>query len=255
MTAIFHNTKGSVLIVVLWSLIMISYLVGDFLIHNQSKTGSAMNLMTSFRQQNAIESLIHLVALDEWTAGLTDYSPETWMNMTVAGIPLRFRLDTEEGRVNINSDGDETIRQTMKNLLEESEADRADMLTDMLLDWRDTNDLARVNGAEARHYMASGLGYLPADGPFKTLTEALMLSGMTPDTFWGDPGKPLSDEDEASYEINAFVEAFTIFDGSTQRLSILIPFQNQNTQLYVILFFTDPKNKNEIEQYTTIISG
>jgi hypothetical protein len=255
MTGPLNNPRGSILIVVLWTLIMISYLVGDYLVHNRSKTGTAMNLMTSFRHQNAIESLVHLTATDEWQTGLDDYFPEKWVDITVAGVLLRFRLDKEDGRININSAGDGEIRQAMVDILGEPDIEKADMLTDVLLDWRDTNDLVRANGAEARNYMAAGLGYLPADGPFKTLTEALMLLGMTPAVFWGEPGNNPHEAGDGSDQTRAFMEAFTIFDGSTRRLSILIPLQKKSARFYMVLFFNEQKILDVVEQYTAFLEG
>ena len=265
------NNRGSILIMVLWTLIMITYLVGDYLIHNRSKTGIALNLGASFKQQNAIGSLVHLITADEWKEGVDNYRPEKWVDMEVAGVDLRFRLDNESGRININTAEDAQIRQTMVDILPETAIEKANMLTDALLDWRDANDLIRLNGAEKREYAAAGLGYLPADGLFKTLTEVLMLKGMTKNIFWGEPGKnpPETDGDvdegadtenavleNEDHQKDSVLERFTIFDAGVQRLSILIPLrQNNGARLFVVMFLKSQKSLDVIERYTQLLEG
>jgi hypothetical protein len=267
-----RNNDGSILIVVLWTLIMISYLVGNYLIHNRSKTGTAMNLLDSFRQRNAITSLIHLIRTDEWKAGVEDYTPEEWVDMEVAGVVLRFRLDDESGRININTAGDDEIRQAMVDIHAEPDIEKANRLTDVLLDWRDTNDLVRAKGAEKREYMAAGLNYGPADGPFKAITEILMLIGMTQDTFWGNPGETSTNVSKKIDRIDrgwgtedsgaktrsdkkSVIETFTIFGDEIQRLSILIPLYENRARLYVVLFLDETGSLDIVERYSALLEG
>ncbi|MFP4496061.1 MAG: general secretion pathway protein GspK [Halochromatium sp.] len=54
----------------------------------------------------------------------------------------------------------------------------ADRLADAILDWRDENDLARLNGAEDADYASAGLPYGAGDGPFRSLEELRQVLGM-----------------------------------------------------------------------------
>ncbi|WP_157845907.1 type II secretion system protein GspK [Kiloniella litopenaei] len=58
-----------------------------------------------------------------------------------------------------------------------------DSLTAAVLDWRDRNDIKRLNGAERRDYTAQGRTYGPGNGPFTTLQEVKGLLGISPDLF------------------------------------------------------------------------
>lgn len=280
MSEILQNNRGSVLIVVLWTLIMIGYLVGDYLVHNRSKAGTAVNLMDTFRRDNAVSSLVRLVSTDAWKAGVESYTPDKWVDITVGGVALRFRLDEEGGRINVNSADDATIRQAVVDIMDGSDNESADALADAILDWRDPNDLVRVNGAESPWYESQGLENAPADGLYKALTELLMVKGMTRKLFWGDPGvdsKSTDDpynenepdernvedaQDSATDEDNngSFLERFTIFDGKVKRLSILIPLSGKKTgdkekkqvRLYTVLFLQGPE---VAERYTEILEG
>jgi len=250
------NNKGSVLIVVLWTLIMIGYLVGDYLVHNRAKTGTAMNLVMSFNQMNAVESVLNLTTTNEWKTGIDQYKPEKWVDMDVEGIKLRFRLDNEGSRININTADDVKIRQAVVDILDGSDIEKANLLTDAILDWRDTDDLIRTQGAERAYYESEGLNYLPADGLFKTMTELLLVKGMTNKIFWGDPGKDESLKDESLEDMNniSFMEKVTIFDAGIERLSILIPLKG-DTRLYVVLFLKGKKSLEVVERYTELLEG
>lgn len=261
------NSNGSILIVVLWTLVMISYLVGDYLIHNRSKTATAMNLTTSFIQMNAVESVLNLTTSDEWKSGIDQYMPGKWVDMNVEGVKLRFRLDNEGSRININTTDDAKIRQAVVDIFNESDIEKANLLTDAILDWKDNDDLVRTQGAEKDYYESEGLNYLPADGLFKTMTELLLVKGMTGKLFWGDPGKddiPDSTSDSTSdntsdlisdyKEQGSFMEKFTLFDAGFERLSILIPL-SEDARLYFILFIKGKNSINVVERYTEFLEG
>lgn len=257
------NSNGSILIVVLWTLVMISYLVGDYLIHNRSKTATAMNLTASFIQMNAVESVLNLTTSDEWKSAIDQYMPGKWVDMNVEGVKLRFRLDNEGSRININAADDAKIRQAVVDIFNESDIEKANLLTDAILDWKDNDDLVRTQGAEKDYYDSEGLNYLPADGLFKTMTELLLVKGMTGKLFWGDPGKndttentPDNTSDPTSDEIEqgSFMEKFTLFDAGFERLSILIPL-NEGSRLYFILFIKGKNSMNVVERYTEFLEG
>ncbi|MBU0464061.1 MAG: general secretion pathway protein GspK [Proteobacteria bacterium] len=257
------NSNGSILIVVLWTLVMISYLVGDYLIHNRSKTGTAMNLTDSFIQMNAVESVLHLTTSDEWKSGIDQYMPGKWVDMNVDGVKLRFRLDNEGSRININTADDAKIRQAVVDIFNESDIEKANLLTDAILDWKDNDDLVRTQGAEKAYYESEGLNYLPADGLFKTMTELLLVKEMTGKLFWGDPGKDdtsvntfdnTSGSTSDDKEQGSFMEKFTLFDAGFDRLSILIPLKG-DSRLYFILFIKGKNSMNVVERYTEFLEG
>lgn len=278
MSRIFNNDGGSILIVVLWTLIMIGYLAGDYLVHNRSKAGAALNLMNDFRRENIVESLVHLVATDTWKAGLNSYKSQTWVDISVEGVAVKFRLDDEGSRINVNLADDETVRKAVVDIMAGVDPENADSLADAILDWRDANDLVRVNGAEKNWYEIQGLKNAPANGFFKTVTELLMVKGMTPKIFWGNPetvGKNKSagdaeDEDEsdreesgALNEADSILEGFSVFEGGIKRLSILIPLNTkragktdkETVRLYTVLFLKDLKKREVVERYTEILEG
>jgi len=59
-------------------------------------------------------------------------------------------------------------------------------IADAILDWRDTDEEVRVEGAEAGYYENLPFPYTIRNGPFKTIRELLRVKGVTPDLLYGE---------------------------------------------------------------------
>ncbi|MBN1593223.1 MAG: general secretion pathway protein GspK [Candidatus Coatesbacteria bacterium] len=81
----------------------------------------------------------------------------------------------------------------LRDLLIESGVDdlTADTITDSIKDWRDSDDLHRVNGAEDEYYEVNyedqGMNspYLCKNANFDSVRELLLIRGMTPEILFG----------------------------------------------------------------------
>ena len=83
----------------------------------------------------------------------------------------------EAGKINLNRAGERLLAAAFAaNGVEEAEAEA---LAARIVDWRDTDDLPRPNGAEFLQYRRAGYAYEPRNGPFETVGELLQLLGMT----------------------------------------------------------------------------
>jgi general secretion pathway protein K len=101
------------------------------------------------------------------------------------------RVLDESGKINLNRVDEAALRQTFVNLGFEVKA--SEELTDTILDWRDTDSLVRLHGAESDDYLAQRIPYPAKDGPFDTLDELLLVRGVTPALFYGRGGPGLRD--------------------------------------------------------------
>jgi type II secretory pathway component PulK len=95
-----------------------------------------------------------------------------------------FQLDVQDTglRLNINTATEEMLHNFLGQGLRIDFA-WADRLTQAILDWRDGDDLPRVNGAERDEYLAAGAAVLPANAPFGSIDELRHVLGMTPELF------------------------------------------------------------------------
>lgn len=102
-------------------------------------------------------------------------------DVTFAGADLRVSVQDERGKIDLNAGTALLLRRLLDANGVGSEESAA--LTDAILDWRDEDDLRRLNGAEGRDYREAGLEYGAKDAPFDTVDELRLVLGMTPALF------------------------------------------------------------------------
>ncbi|MCD6339088.1 MAG: general secretion pathway protein GspK [Verrucomicrobia bacterium] len=65
------------------------------------------------------------------------------------------------------------------------DASTAVTAVDSILDWMDSDDDPRMNGAESDYYLALPAPYFPKNGPVDELSELLLVHGISPAVYWG----------------------------------------------------------------------
>jgi len=68
-------------------------------------------------------------------------------------------------------------------------ADAADTIADSILDWKDPDDLHRLNGAENDYYQSLAHPYRARNANFETLDELLLVKGVTAQLLYGAAGR------------------------------------------------------------------
>jgi len=137
---------------------------------NTRTTSRGTPVMTLFRNSDPME--------DPWRDPQA-LVPQTFsIENTTAQLELR---DTGAA-VNVNLVDEETLSQFLSQGigLDYAEAQR---LTMAILDWRDEDDIPRVNGGERDQYLDAGAPVLPANRRFEDLEELRHVLGMTPEIY------------------------------------------------------------------------
>lgn len=116
------------------------------------------------------------------------------------------RVIDEAGKINLNQVDEATLRQTFVNLGFDQET--GELLTDTIQDWRDTDPLVRLHGAESDYYQSLPIPYPAKDGPFDSLDELLLIRGVTPALFYGREGTALQ-------------KIFTVYNGGGGSVNLL----------------------------------
>lgn len=252
------GASGSVLVVVLWLLVLTGYLAGEYLMHNRAKAGTAIYSKEELRRRLTIDSVTAFFSVKDWIIPEYVYEKGSWMELELDGVKLKVKVDSEEGRVNLNTASDGEVRNEIIKVLGEEAAEEATPISDAVLDWRDTDSLVRSDGAETEYYSELSSPYEPANGNFKTITELMLVRGVDSGFFWGDIAQWVSDDsedednDEDIDEELSFIDSFTIFPKETRRVSVIIPV-SKNTSMLSILFL-EKKSGNRfvvVEDYTT----
>ena len=179
----FRFQQGIALVIVLWILLLITISTGAYTLMARMDQLEAHTVISSTRARMAAESGINLAVLglrdpDELTRLIPDGRPYEYQ---VEDVMIEVAVTDERGKVDINYVDEETLL----NLLEGNglEEDQATILAATILDWKDTDEIERANGAELEAYESLGLDAGPGNRPFLMIEEILQVLGMPWDLF------------------------------------------------------------------------
>ena len=104
------------------------------------------------------------------------------------GLPgtMRFGITPEGGKLNLNTASEAEITRLFEDVLPALGVENTPELIACLLDWLDTDDEMRPNGAETEYYKTLVPGYCAKNGPLDTLEELLLVKGFTAAVLYGE---------------------------------------------------------------------
>jgi len=176
-----------VLAITLVLVLAISFMVGMLFWQQKGAQSLIYTALNSANEDFKRASLMHIL----WQKGLEDMKQTGFFPheivLKIEGSPAitaKLVVSRESSRLNVNKASEEELL----NLFLEHGISReeAHIMVDSLLDWRDKDNLHRLNGAEKDYYLP--YGYSPANGPFKDLSEIALVRGFNPYRFWFTPG-------------------------------------------------------------------
>jgi general secretion pathway protein K len=100
-----------------------------------------------------------------------------------------YRISDEQARINVNT----ATHDQLDKLLQCLGVDKInrDQIADSILDWIDSNDEHRTNGAESDdYYLKLSPPYRARNGAIESITELLQIKGITQAIFEGIDGRP-----------------------------------------------------------------
>jgi general secretion pathway protein K len=188
------SEQGVALIIVLWIFIFLFVVAFEFSTSAREEGTAA--------QRFSDETTGYYLALAGFERGLYEFlnrqSPAgsstqsdsnkdlfdgSFQEETLGAGMVRVRLMDESAKINVNRVNEETLRRVFTNLgIDEA---RRDTLVDSIMDWRDTDDLHRANGAESDYYESLSPPYSAKNGPLDTVEDLLWIKGVTPELFYG----------------------------------------------------------------------
>lgn len=174
-----NKSLGFALIAVLWLLILLSLIAMHTSSISRTEAQLSRNLTVGAQAHQAAESGIRWAI---WSLTLPE--EERWLadgslhSMEFYGSTINAALQDEHGKIDLNL----VSLDHLARLFEVVEVDEevATPLIDAILDWRDEDDLKRLNGAEDEDYQAAGLAYGAKDGVFESVEELQKVLGMEP---------------------------------------------------------------------------
>ena len=219
-----RRQRGIALIAVLWGMVLLSVIGLSVATTSRTETRLAHNLVENARAMALADAGVHRAVLRllkpvvQQTAAVgpemqsllqrrpeleqvllpetEDASPpqgeEVWR---LDGTPYAWRVrggevvisvQDEAGKIDLNRAPDDQLNGLF--LAVGLDPDRSAGMVDAIVDFRDRDDLRRLNGAEDPDYRAAGRAYGAKDGPFVAVDEVRQVLGMTPELYgWVAP--------------------------------------------------------------------
>ena len=175
--------NGFALVSVLWIVMILSIIALSVIAVAQSARKSASLAVQRAKAEaladagiyRAIAGLLTLQTKDRWPA---DGTKVTWrFHERSANVTI----EPEAAKIDLNYANHELLRGLF--LAVGTSPEKADALADAIEDWRDEDDLKRLNGAERREYAAVGRPDAPANAMYQTIDDVRSVLGMSDQIF------------------------------------------------------------------------
>ena len=177
------SQAGVALVFALWLIVLLSMIGGSHARNVRLDTRLAANYVNTAKAKLLAEAGVSRAVLEIFVAN----SAQQWRfdgtvyRLESAEGTLHIMIRNAEGLVDLNAASPQVLAALMRTLGLDTELQ--DSLVDVILDWRDKDDLRRLHGAEDRDYRFAGLTYGTPDRAFVMLDELRYVLGMEADLF------------------------------------------------------------------------
>lgn len=172
-----RGDSGFALLIVLWTLVLVSLLLVMVAAAARTDAQLATNLRGAAELEAVADAAIHTAIFGLMQAGGSTTGGQV-PAVRLPGADIEVDIVNQAGLVNPNIASPELLRALLLRLGANARA--ADSVANAIADWRTPGTGPRPNGAKAPQYRMAGLGYGPPGAPFETLGELRDVLGMTP---------------------------------------------------------------------------
>ena len=175
-----RRNGGFALIIVLWTLVLIGFIVAHVTASGRTEIRIAGNLVANSAAQAAADG-----AIFEAIFNLSDPQPEqrwpidgTARQVVIGNTRVIVRLDDEASWINPSTASPALLEALLR--VTGSDPDSARRIAAAIGEWVGSATAARPQETLVAEYRAAGLDYGPPGGPIETLGELGRVLGMTP---------------------------------------------------------------------------
>ena len=171
--------RGFALLIVLWTLALLSFLVTLFAAAARTEARIAANLRSGMVPEWNADGAVYTAAFH-----LLDRSDNHWNadgtvhELAVPGGKVAVQINDEANKINLNTASIDLLRALLLGV--GADPTTASGLAASIVDWREKGSSAVPDGT-ALQYRAAGLDYVPPEKPFRSIEELGLVLGMTPD--------------------------------------------------------------------------
>lgn len=183
-----NDSSGFALVLVIGIVGVLAVFAAAFSISIRSQTRTVSSIVGMAQAEALADGGVELGAMALLEAVASGKAPETVAPVRVAltcriadGAMLIVAAEDEAGKIDLNAANELLLAQLLM-LFGASDAE-AFSLVDAIVDFRDADDLVRVNGAEATEYRDAGLARGPKNALFQTVEELEQVLGLRPQLY------------------------------------------------------------------------
>lgn len=176
-----RGQRAVALLGVLWVLVLLSLIALNISSTSRIELKLAANLLEAASVRQTTDAGINWAL---WS--LLQPNTANWLadgsqrSLELDGVVVQVAISDEQGKIDVNKANPLLLEGLF--LAAGVSQDEALALADAVQDWRDTDELRRLHGAEREEYLAAGLPG-PANRPFERLDELLEVLGMTAELY------------------------------------------------------------------------
>jgi general secretion pathway protein K len=179
-SAPYRRDDGFALIIVLWTLVLIAFIVAHVTANGRTEVRIAGNMVAEATAEAADDGAIFVAIFN-----LLDPNPDQrWPldgsphELTIGASRIMVQLQDEAGRINPNSASPELLEALLR--VTGSDPESARQLTAAIGEWVGSVGTGAQQSGQPAAYRAAGLDYGPPGAPLETIDELGRVLGMTP---------------------------------------------------------------------------
>ncbi len=183
--------QGFALVVVILVMLMASFLASQLIMQVKTELSITHNVKSRVVGQYLAEAGVNLGLFrllenrppmdipeigreEDWEHAYYDgYEYEVFL----AKGKVSYYIASETGKIDLNKSSQKLIEYFIEYQLGEMEEEKIAIVVDSLLDWRDSDDLHRVNGAESEVYTNLDDPYIARNGKVEDPAEFFLING------------------------------------------------------------------------------
>lgn len=177
------SQQGIALIVVLWMLVLLTIMAAAYSTTMRTETRLTAQQLHASQSRALAEAGIWLAVNDLLKPELNKVWPVNGASNEIEfkGGTIELIIQDQAGKIDLNTAHHELLQGLFESV-DVEEPLRMEII-DALLDWRDRDDLRRLNGAEDPDYQQAGYDHEAKDGPFNSIDELRLVMGMTEEIY------------------------------------------------------------------------
>jgi len=178
-----RRSSGFALIIVLWTLVLIAFIVTHLTATGRTEIRIASNLVANAVAQAAAEGAIFEAIFNQSDPQQDQRWPVDGKarELTIGNSRVTLRLEDEAWWINPNSASPALLEALLR--VTGSDPESARRLANAIGEWVGSAPAPRPQNVTLPEYQAAGLDYGPPVEPLETLDELGQVLGMTPATF------------------------------------------------------------------------